>query len=249
MEERPQPLKTRRAKRTDDKGRAFAGSQMHLQVWVNRRSSELSRRILTAYNINLPPDSIRWLSPIEAASYREYRDGAFLRAIGADKARTDLRQFWPSGGPVWDGLAETDSDALGGRRIFLIEAKSYPQEVHGRGCQATAGSEALATIRRSLDRTAEWLNIKRTPAWEGKLYQSANRIAHLYFLREVLKVNAYMVNVCFVGDSRRPTDVATWEVAHAAFRAELGIPPQAVPWLADIMVDAGNRAELLAAAI
>ena len=243
-----QPPKAHRARRTDEEGRAFAGSQMHLQVWANRRSSVLSGHILAAYDIDLPPEAMRWLSPIEVAQYREYRDGSFLRAIGEESARLRLRQFWPSGGPVWDGLAQIDSDAPGGRRIFLIEAKSYPEEVHGRGCQATVGSEALATIRRSLDRAAQWLNIQRTPAWEGRLYQSANRIAHLYFLREVLKLNAYMVNVCFVGDPRRPTDVEAWHVAHAAFRAELGMSPQALPWLTDITVAAGNREELLVAA-
>ena len=249
MKDMTEPVKARRAKRTDDEGRALAGSQMHLQVWANRRSQDLSTRILAAFDLDLPPTVVRWLSPIEAGRYREYRDGAFLRAIGQESARAELRQFWPSGGPVWDGLAQIVSDAPGGHSTFLIEAKSYPEEVHGSGCQATAGSDALATIRRSLDKTAEWLGIKRTPAWEGRLYQSANRIAHLYFLREVLKLNAYMVNVCFLDDPRRPTSIEAWNVAHTTFRAELGIPVEGLPWLADIIVPAANRAELLVAAI
>lgn len=242
----PQLPRAHRAKRTDKEGRAFAGSQLHLQIWVNRRSQELSRYLLDALRIVAPPDAVRWLSPLEGARFREYRDGAFLRAIGLEHERSRLRDFWPAGGPVWDGLAVVDAPNSKAPSIVLLEAKSYPEEVHGGGCKATPGSDALRTIRSSLARTAHWLGIARTPAWEGRLYQSANRIAHLYFLREILNLDAYMLNVCFVGDRRRPTTPEQWHKAGNAFREELGLSAHALPWLADVTLPAGERSELLA---
>ena len=47
--------------------------------------------------------------------------------------------------------------------------------------------------------------------WLGKLYQSANRYAFLYFLREVCGVEVYLVNVYFVNDPHSPTTLAQWE--------------------------------------
>lgn len=79
----------------------------------------------------------------------------------------------------------------------------------------------------------------------GKLYQSANRIAHMYFLRELLGLEAYMVNVCFTGDPRTPTTEKEWETAKADFAKHLGICDVATPWLADVFLRAASRAELV----
>ena len=61
--------------------------------------------------------AVRWLSPLETDDFAEYRDDAFRRRLSVSLGTMPLRRFWPPRGPVWDGLAITDS----GRRI-LAEA-------------------------------------------------------------------------------------------------------------------------------
>ena len=36
----------------------------------------------------------------------------------------------------------------------------------------------------------------------GPLYQFPNRLAHLYFFREIVKVPAWLVNVCYLDDPK-----------------------------------------------
>jgi len=40
-------------------------------------------------------------------------------------------------------------------------------------------------------------------AWVGRHYQPANRLASLYFLREIGKVDGFLANVYFTGDPQR----------------------------------------------
>ena len=235
------------SKRRDDYGRAFAGSQMQLQVWVNCRREKLNAAIKQA--LGMPtPCSIEWKSPVPPR-FKELRDGAFLRAVGLSSHRTALGKFWPKGGPVWDGLAVSRMPSQTNESVVLVEAKSYPEEVLGSGCQATPGSDARTKIEDSLAKTAKWLGVKNREAWLGTMYQSANRIGHLYFLREVVGVDAYMVNVCFESDPHRPTSLATWHEAHRQFRETLGLQSAQLPWLADIVLPAADRSEILALAI
>jgi hypothetical protein len=186
---------------------------------------------------------MRWVSPLEDHKCREYKDGAFLRALGRSQDAPALSKFWPSGGPVWDGLAVVKQLTAGRDAIILVEAKSYPSEVRGGGCKATP--KPRLKIETALDATAAWLAVRRPASWTGALYQSANRIAHVYFLREKLGLEAYMVNVCFVGDPRMPTTEETWRQAKQAFRSDLGIADVAVPWLIDVTLPAANREELV----
>jgi len=47
--------------------------------------------------------------------------------------------------------------------------------------------------------------------WLGRLYQSANRLAYLYFLREIGKIDAFLANVYFTGDPYSPTTRQEWD--------------------------------------
>ena len=114
--------------------------------------------------------SLHWVSP-RPPRFREFRDGAFLTALGLAGHQEQLRDFWPKGGPVWDGLAVTQQS----QRFVLVEAKSYPEEVEGNGCKAALESRTYKQITRALDATANWLGIARSDDWLGPLYQSANR--------------------------------------------------------------------------
>ena len=243
----------KRGERQDDLGRAFAGSQMNLQVWVNRRQPQISAAIMVALGIVDPGAHLQWESPLEKPDpgrqkgFSEYRDGAFLRALGLEDHHASLKKFWPKGGPVWDGLARIvrpGSDAIG---YVLVEAKSYPGEVFGGGCKAIEGSRSHETIAESLAATSLWLGLSAAPeSWMGKLYQSANRIAHVYFLREQLGLEAYMVNVCFTGDPHRnyATTAAQWDTAKRDFRVQLGLLDVETPWLVDVVLPAASRDEL-----
>ena len=231
-----------RPKRRDEFGRAFAGSQLHIQVWVNCRTAQLTTAVTEA--CRLPKHTaLRWLSPVPP-TFREFRDGAFLRALGLEARRAELKAFWPKGGPVWDGLATEHSRSGALKTVVLVEAKSYPSEVRGPGCKAKVGSVARSCIEKSLDDTARWIGVQRTGSWLGAMYQSANRLAHLYFLREHLGMDAYMVNVCFEGDRRRPTSRDAWRASHLEFREALGLATATIPWIADIVLPATTRDEL-----
>jgi len=109
---------------------------------------------------------------------------------------------------VWDALAvvEDGTDRPG---IVLVEGKSYPDELFGRGCQATEPSRSK--IAAAISRTQRWLEIGEELArWMGRMYQAANRLAHLYWLREVLGVRAWLVHLLFVGDPHGPTTRDQW---------------------------------------
>jgi len=203
--------------RTDITGRAHAGSQRQIQTYVNERTSELCHAIAMALQPrNLGDSEIRWVSPLAADGYCEYRDEEYLEIIGARHLSPKLREFWPRGGPCWDALARLD-----GGGCVLVEAKSHFPEVYGTGCGASGGS--LALIRSSLARTQEWLGVSPDADWLGRLYQSANRLAHLYFLREIGKVDAFLANVYFTGDPHSPTTRQQWDEGVRTVSDELGI--------------------------
>lgn len=244
-------VSTRRSRgdRRDDKGRAHTGSQMCLQVWVNRRQGALSQSVLTALGMDQPGVHVEWVSPLEGERFAEYKDGAFLQALQLKEHAPTLATFWPRGGPVWDGLAKIIRPGRASTGYVLVEAKSYPAEVRGGGCKAKKDSKARALIEASLAETAQWLGLSSRPdTWLRRLYQSANRIAHVYFLREQLGLEAYMVNVCFTGDTHRKnaTTSERWAEAHDDFRTELGLSEThaIAPWLVDVVLEAPLRAEL-----
>jgi hypothetical protein len=235
---------TASAKRTDQRGRAFAGSQLQVQIYVSRKPDVLSEavsRALAACGKNVP--SVRWTAPLEAELFKEPFDRAFLVALGLEDAAEALRQFWPSGGPNWDALAVLGN---GARRdgVLLIEAKSYPEEVHGSGCQAT-NQKSIETIERSLLAAQKWFGATTESDWTGRLYQYANRLAHVYFLRQELGVDAWLVNLCFTDDmTTRPTTAEHWEQVLPTFKRDLGFVGK-VPWVLDVLLPAHQRSDLI----
>ena len=181
---------TRNIPRVDSSGRAYAGSQRQIQTYVNLYQDELSESILCAMpefkSLNA---RFHWTSPLKEDGFREYRDKEFLRSVGLEHFYPELREFWPRNGPVWDALAIVESETdLEFRGILLVEAKSYPNEVYGNGCQASS-RRSIEKIETAFGRTKGWLNVPLSCDWKGPLYQSANRIAHLYFLGESIKVD------------------------------------------------------------
>jgi hypothetical protein len=205
-------------------GRASRGSQRQVQDYINQRPDELSAAILD----QLPPRlrelraSIRWVSPLASENYREYRDADFLERVGLAHLAQDLAAFWPGMGPSWDALGVI-STPLGNMKpgVILVEAKSHIPEIYGGGCKASAAS--LVKIEAALESARTWCGCETREDWLGPLYQSANRIAHLFFLREQMRVPAWLVNLYFTGDPIGPTDRSAWEAEVARVKARLGL--------------------------
>lgn len=230
------------ADRVDPEGRALKGSQLQVQIYVNRRAGELNEALREQLP-SLPADAgFRWVSPIEESHFAEYQDVAFLRPLRLEAHAAALADFWPTRGPVWDALAvvgaETDRPGA-----LLAEGKSYPDELFGRGCQATEPS--WSRIAESIRRTQRWLGVQEDPErWMGQLYQTANRLAHLYWLREVVGVRAWLTHLLFVGDPHGPTEREEWIVAMESANEELGLSGIAVPHTGHVLLDAREGAEL-----
>jgi hypothetical protein len=207
--------------RVDRLGRALAGSQLQMQIYVNRRKSELESAILSALPVLAAENpTFTWVSPLEGSLFREYRDGRFLWALGQSGLRTSLQQFWPRGGPVWDALAQvTLSQQRAG--VLLVEAKSYPGEMH-RKAGSRASPASLPKILASLAAAKGWFGVQASVDWNGTLYQLANRLAHVHFFH-AHGVPVWFVNLCFVDDPHSPTDRTTWTSALAAARVQQGM--------------------------
>ncbi len=229
--------------RVDKSGRAFAGSQLQIQIYVNLRRDELTQSILDSLPslASLDPH-LRWVSPLEKENFAEYQDSAFLQALGLGHLGNLMREFWPRGGPVWDALAVLEVEE-GPSGVLLVEAKSHPQEIYGSGCQASPKSRSK--IEEALLLTKRWLGVKEELDWTGPLYQSANRLAHLYFFREVVNVPAWLVNVYFLNDRHSPTDYEEWQRALKQVKMELGIIGLEIPYTADIFIEAKDRTEFI----
>jgi hypothetical protein len=194
---------------------------------------------------DLAEASIEWRSPLEADGYREYWDAGFLNRVGLEQHGPDLKAYWPTGGPHWDALAVVTRPGSGRPGVLLAEGKSYPGELYGSGCQAELGSDSRALIERSLAQTQDQLGVTdRTPAdWCGPLYQTANRLAHLVWLRS-LGVRAWLLHLLFLDDPHRPTTADEWERAGRAADEELGLRGP-VPDAGHVLLPAGTREELV----
>jgi hypothetical protein len=97
----------------------------------------------------------------------------------------------------------------------------------------------------SLDKTKQWLDVDSGSDWLGPLYQSANRLAHLYWIREELGVPAWLVNLYFVDDPHSPTNASEWRAHVTQVTRELGLPAQRQPYLGHVALPARSRDELL----
>lgn len=187
---------------------------------------------------DLPDDPhIDWVSPLARDNYAEYRDDQFLNALQLRHLVPQLvGNFWPRGGPCWDALAivrsSTDPTHHG---ILLVEAKSHLEEVYGTGCQA--GPHSLPRILQALSQTATAANTLATPAWTARLYQTANRLAHLHFFREMARLPAWLVDISFINDPYKPTTRAQWEAFLPSVWKELGIDPDQIAGRCGLFLD------------
>ena len=137
-------------------------------------------------------------------------------------------------GPQWDALAR-----VGSCGALLVEAKANIPEIVSPG--SGAEGERRVLLEKSLSELKSFLHVDPGIPWSGKFYQYANRLAHLYFLREVNRQDAYLAFVYFTGDSdvEGPATVAEWKAALTVAKCALGIPKRhrLSKYMADVFVD------------
>ena len=191
------------------------GSQRWLQIAVNRCPSIIDSAIRSA-GVCLD-DPIVWASPLESDDFAEYMDAAFLNRLGVRLDQRRLADFWPRSGPRWDALARS------GDSVLLIEAKANIRELNSSPCGAQPDS--LVKIRNALEEVKVFLDVNSETDWTRCFYQYANRLAHLYLLRELNGWDAFLVFVYFVDDQTTvPATQSAWHGAIALAEAHLGLP-------------------------
>lgn len=211
------------------------GSLKWIQRAVGERWASLEAPILAATGDGV----LRWHSPLEADSFAEYRDEAFLGLLGQLQLADALHAFWPARGPQWDALGKTDS---GG--IVLVEAKSHIAELMSPA--TAAGPASRQRIEAVFDELA--LRLQSSPQranWAEHFYQLANRIAHLDFLRRH-GVKAWLVLVNFIGDEdmKGPHAAETWNAAYQVARHVMGLPARhaLAPYILHVFPDVREHA-------
>jgi hypothetical protein len=184
------------------------GSLMYLQRLLATRPDLLDAGLRAVGA--LPPEStVDWVSPRADDDWAEYRDGDFLVRIGQRRLRASLSAFWPAGGPQWDALG------VAGGVVLLVEAKAHVGEMKS-SCAATA-ARSRETIAAGLDAARRGFGARAAADWMNGCYQLANRLAHLWFLREN-GVDARLVLLQFTGHATMPTP-STHDAYHSALSA------------------------------
>jgi len=164
-------------------------------------------------------ERIEWRSPIASDDYAEYFDQEFLDRLGLANLKVPLTDFWPKSGPRWDALARTDSN-----KFLLVEAKAYIEEAVDYRSRAR-NRNSRQKIRRALVRTEKAFHASKDASWVTPFYQYANRLAHLYFLRQLNGIDAYLLFLCFADarDVPNPCSVEQWKGAERLIEKCLGL--------------------------
>ena len=110
-----------------------------------------------------------------------------------------------------------------------------------------ATGASLHKIKKAFDETRALLNVHSKTDWPECSCQYANRLAYLYFLRELNKVDAALVFVYFVGDTtlsgKGPVSHEGWRAAIDLASHHLGIRAHS-SWMrdnvADVSIDVGD---------
>jgi len=213
-------------------GPAVKGSQKCIQKLVDGNPELLNAEIRKQLPLSTD-ESISWLSPRAEDDYAEYRDQTFLGLLDLNLTNVPLSDFWPPGGPQWDALGKSEMG-----KVFLVEAKSHIPEMVSSG--TGAGDKSFQKIRESLDETKSFLNSNSEHDWSSTFYQYTNRLAHLYLLRVLNGVPAYLVFVNFLNDKemKGPKSIDEWSGAIKLLHSFLGIRRHKLSkYIADLFID------------
>ena len=203
-----------------------------IQILINNRPDIINLQIRRNFKIPACTE-IEWVSPLKEEYYTEYRDEAFLKVLGVSPQKVRLIDFWPKGGPQWDGLGRLSDGS-----ILLIEGKAHISEVLST-IQAS-NPNSINLIEESLARTKRELGVRTKNPWTTPFYQYTNRVAHLHFLRNLNGIKSYLVFVNFIGDKEMggPKSELEWLGVNNLIQSYLGIGKiNLKPFMADICID------------
>jgi hypothetical protein len=104
-----------------------------------------------------------------------------------------------------------------------VEAKANLPEFVSPGTKAAQKSRIF--IQNSLREVQGFLKVDNNIDWSGKLYQYTNRIAHLYLLRQLNRVDTQLVFIYFVGatEVEGPGTIQEWQAASLVAKRVLGL--------------------------
>ena len=177
--------------------------------WIRHLINEQTELIDNQISLSIPGSGrqIEWVSPLAKHNHEEYRDTAFLKALGLSEYSSTLADFWPAKGPQWDALGKIPDQT-----ILLVEAKANIPEILST-CKARS-PKSLDQISKSVKATQQYLNVQWSACWLENFYQYANRISHLYFFREICGINAQLIFIYFCNDiSYKTTSYEQWQGA------------------------------------
>ena len=208
------------------------GSKKWIQKLINENPAFLNQLISENF-ASCENTTIQWVSPIKEDDYAEYRDNAFLDIIDLKLDKYALSDFWPIGGPRWDALAKSADG-----NVFLVEAKSHIGELKSPATRSSGRSKKK--IKQSLRETKNYMNAWTDADWSKTFFQYTNRIAHLYLLRVLNSIPAYLVFIYFLNDKemKGPKSADEWlnriELLHIHFGIKKNDLSQ---YIANIFID------------
>lgn len=193
-------------------------SEHWIRTVVNEFPEYLNRAIIEKLALD-QSESIDWRSPLREDGYAEYSDQAFLDRLAITNLSHPLDSFWPQRGPCWDGLARTKSG-----KCLLIEAKAYIEEAVDYSSKAT-NLKSISRMSSALDEAKKAFQATPEAPWNSPYYQYANRLAHLYYLWGLNRVDAYLVFVYFADarDVPNPCTRDEWNGAIRLMKKSLGL--------------------------
>lgn len=207
------------------------GSLKLVQTLINDYPHVLNNKLPIVGNIEKC-----WVSPLKEDEYAEYRDQQFIKRIKIqDQLSLILEEFWPMLGPQWDALGKTLNND-----VLLVEAKANLLELQSSATDASK-KDSIQLIRQSLEKTKAYIKANSNADWAEKYYQYSNRIAHLFYLRVLNQIPAYLIFIYFIGDEsvNGPTTKSEWETAIQKVHDTLGIPEKhpLKEYILDIFID------------
>jgi hypothetical protein len=206
------------------------GSLKDIQVLVNEKSALINMELKKYFKYDI---TVNWVSPLKNDNYSEYRDNDFLKVLGINKLDIPLNNFWPKNGPQWDALGKSND------KYFIVEAKANIPELKSPGTGAS--EKSIKLIEKSLNEVKKYLNIDSSFNWMEMYYQYINRIAHLYYLRVLNNLDAFLIFIYFLNDPtvNGPKSINEWENEIIELQNKIGLKNDNIlsNYIFDIFVD------------
>ena len=159
--------------------KATKGSKFWMQKIVNDDS--LRARLEEM----LCEKSLRWYSPLQAESYKEYQlkeSKIFSEVLGLSRKDFKIKfSFWPTNQPHWDSIA-----ASADGKLYLFETKAHVKEMNSK--ISATNPDSIEKILNSMRLTFAELSESGAGnfvSWSEKYYQLGNRLTFLHFMNQM----------------------------------------------------------------